>query len=150
MIDIVESVPGAPEELLVTLLNDAMATHGQRPFSEVMVSLAIYGDDVIAEMNASFLDHEGPTDVLAFEQGFDDPESGLYYLGDIAINADLAKREALQRHIPWEEELVLYATHGMLHLLGFRDKTDEERAAVRAAERELLSRHGITPHWDGE
>ena len=148
MIEFVRAVRGAPKKRLSAVLDDAISLHRGEDPAGVSIAIMMLDDAAIAEMNASFLGHDGPTDVIAFEHGFDDPESGRFYLGDVAVNAEMARREAAARGIPWQEELILYAAHGTLHLLGFRDKTVRERAKVRTAERELLARHGIVPHWD--
>lgn len=94
-------------------------------------------------MNGAYLGHEGATDVLAFDDGDLDPETGRMHLGDIAVSLDTAARVAAETGMRFEEEAVLYALHGLLHLLGMRDGTDEGRAAMQAAQREEFARHDL-------
>lgn len=84
------------------------------------------------EHHARFLDDPAPTDVMAFPYG--DPD----LFGEILVNRDMCVREAVARGISPVAEARLYVAHGALHLLGFRDDTDEARARMRAAEAQVL------------
>lgn len=114
---------------------------------KVAVDLMVVSDPEITELNKLHKDKDNPTDVLAFYDGEEDPDENEIHLGDVVISSDTAYRESKERGIPFEEELLLYAVHGVLHLLGFRDKTDEERSSMREAEREVLGNFSIKPNW---
>lgn len=106
---------------------------------EVNVNVAVVTDRRIAELNRAFLNQVGPTDVLAFpftevEKGCDDEE----LFGEIVISAERARHEARLRHIKAELELILYAVHGMLHLVGYDDQTATQEKAMRRRETEVL------------
>ena len=72
--------------------------------------------------------------------------------GELILCADYAKRAALDANWAPASELLLYAIHGMLHLVGMDDQTDDGRQEMRDAEREMLlelgiegaARHGLT------
>jgi probable rRNA maturation factor len=88
------------------------------------LSLALVGDEEIAEMNDEYLSHEGPTDVISFE--LERPDGAP--LGDIYIGAQQAERQAEELGVPFEEELLRLAMHGTLHVLGYDHPEGEDRA----------------------
>jgi probable rRNA maturation factor len=144
------AAPPAAGELpgvAATVLDDCLAAHGRDP-AATAVDLQVLDDAAIARLNAAHTGRAGPTDVLAFPDDEPDPDDGFVHLGDVAVSAETARREAAARGVPPGEELLLYAVHGVLHLLGFRDGTEAERTAMRRAERQALARHGIEPHWE--
>jgi probable rRNA maturation factor len=96
------------------------------------------------EMNRAYKNRDEATDVLAFEDGEPDPETGEFYLGDVVVSLETAAREAAARKTAARDEAALYALHGLLHLLGYRDGTAQERAAMEAAQAEIFNRHGLT------
>ena len=106
---------------------------------EVNVSVAIVTDERIAELNRTFLDHVGPTDVLAFPLGeLEDGAESESVFGEIVISADRAVDEAGRRKVDPTVELILYAVHGMLHLVGYDDRSSGEVKKMRRRESEIL------------
>lgn len=95
--------------------------------AEVAVDLSIIDDVEMIELNRRFKAKECTTDVLAFYDGEPDSDEGYYHLGDVAVSADTAAREADLLGVDIQEELLLYAVHGVLHLLGLRDGSDVEK-----------------------
>jgi len=61
-------------------------------------------------------------------------------LGDVAISVDTANRQAAAREWEVAEETALLLVHGILHLLGHEDDTDEGAEVMRAAETRILGR----------
>ena len=112
----------------------------------VDLSVALLSDPEIARLNARWLKHRGPTDVISF------PLSGpaeAVLRGTLAVGVDTALRESGRRgHAPYHE-LMLYVAHGALHLLGHDDATPGQRARMRRAERDLLAALDL-PHVYGE
>ncbi|KEF42547.1 MAG: rRNA maturation factor [Cyanobium sp. CACIAM 14] len=102
------------------------------------LGLELCDDAAIAELNRSWRQMTGPTDVLAFaaQEGApplppaatDDDEAWLE-LGDIVISLDTARRQADAAGHTLEQELLFLASHGLLHLLGW-DHPDEASLAV--------------------
>jgi probable rRNA maturation factor len=103
------------------------------------VSVAIVDDPTIHRLNRQFLEHDYPTDVLSFALA-EPPRVE----GEIIASIDTARREAAEAGWAPEDELLLYAVHGALHLVGYRDKTSAEAAVMRTAERSVLARLGVT------
>lgn len=107
---------------------------------EGTLSLAVVDTDEITELNRRFLGRAQPTDVLSFP--LKDDNSDLF--GEVVICADIAAREASERGIEFDTELTLYALHGLLHLLGYDDETDQLREQMQKREQEILSQFGIS------
>jgi probable rRNA maturation factor len=106
------------------------------------VSVAIVDDPTMHRLNAQFLNHDYPTDVLSFLLDRD----GDRLEGEIIASADTAIRNAKEFGWPPADELLLYVIHGTLHLIGFDDSTDALQGVMRAAEAEHLARFGLEPH----
>jgi probable rRNA maturation factor len=96
------------------------------PGAEVCVLLT--DDERMTALNKQFRQVDDTTDVLSFPAG-DFPNSPL---GDIAISVPCAKRQAQARGVPLDVELTYLAIHGGLHLMGFDDEKDEDRATMVA------------------
>lgn len=73
-------------------------------------------------LNRRFLRHDFDTDVLAFPM---EPD-----FGEVVISTDYAVAESAKRGIPVREELMRYAAHGLLHLLGYDDHRPADRRAM--------------------
>lgn len=128
-----------PQDLLQRVLGGAFERRGGS--GSAMVNLLITDDTEIAKMNKLYLDHEGPTDVLSFDDG--DEEDGILLLGDIAVSADTARTMAQLKEMSFDEELTLYCLHGLLHLLGMRDHDDDLREQMMKAQEEEFALHGL-------
>jgi probable rRNA maturation factor len=135
------------------------------------VSIAIVDDAEIHRINREFLGHDYPTDVISFL--LNDPSSGLektsgsnpfpfeefendglpgndrnwkdHLDGELIVSSETAAREALAHGWSPEAELLLYVVHGLLHLCGYDDLTDEARPVMRSREREYLALWGFCP-----
>ncbi|QDS88670.1 Endoribonuclease YbeY [Rosistilla ulvae] len=103
------------------------------------ISIGVVDDENMQRLNQKFLQHDYTTDCLSFVY----EESDDAISGELILCADYASREAVEFDWQPESELLLYAVHGMLHLMGMEDSTDEGRQAMRDEEREILSRLGI-------
>lgn len=90
----------------------------------------------MAELNEKFLQHQGPTDVLAFDYG--DRKDKHVLLGEIVVCKDEAVRQARRFRTCWQSELVRYLAHGTLHLLGYDDHGQSQRLKMKQQENRLL------------
>ena len=90
------------------------------------------------ELNRDYRGKDRPTDVLSFSQLEGEPmqpeEEEPVALGDIVISIDTAKRQAAEKGHSLSDELDLLVVHGMLHLLGYDDETDEQAEVMREHE----------------
>jgi probable rRNA maturation factor len=124
----------------------ALAALG-RPDGEVEVLLV--GDAEIAGVNARFLGIVASTDVLAFPLEVPGAPGGL--LGQVVLSADTARRQARRLHVPVALELDLLVTHGILHLVGYDDRSPLEASLMHRRERDLLEMTARVPErlWEG-
>jgi probable rRNA maturation factor len=133
------------------LVEAIQATLRRHNTPAAQLSVALVDDSRIAELNREHLDHEGPTDVLAFDlrdrigegrsDGIGPGGDGLE--GELVISVDVAAREASRRGHGVDAEVALYAVHGTLHLLGYDDQQDEEAARMHELEDDILSSLGM-------
>ena len=96
---------------------------------EKELSILLVGDLEIADLNATYLNREGPTNVIAFpmqEGEFADISPDL--LGDVVISVDTAAREGATAGIDVETRTVELLVHGVLHLMGYDHEHDEDDA----------------------
>lgn len=92
-------------------------------------------DDELLEVNKKHLNHDYYTDIITFDYTRRNKISGELFISEDRI-ADNAK----QNGEPVERERNRVVAHGILHLIGFGDKTDEEKALMRLKEDEILDR----------
>ncbi len=101
------------------------------------LSLVFVSDHVIKRLNRRYLNHFRVTDVLAFSFSTSSAEKQPF-LGEVIISPMRAKVYAKQFKIPFEEELMRYVCHGILHLRGYLDHSVREKWVMRKAEDKLL------------
>jgi probable rRNA maturation factor len=135
----VARVPGGRRRLARDLQRLAAWT-AQRYARALEVSFVVLGDDEMAELHERYAGVPGPTDVLAFPLA-DDP----VLLGEVLVCAETARREAAARGHSAYDELLLYAVHGVLHLVGHDDHEPADRRRMRGAERRALTALGAEP-----
>ena len=119
------------------VLADAGITGGE-------VSIAVVDDVRMHELNRRYLDHDYPTDVLSFVLARDGEDLD----GQIVVSFDYAAREAARYGWNADDELLLYAIHGALHLVGHDDLNPEAKREMRQAERKYLAMFDLAPQYD--
>lgn len=85
----------------------------------------------MCRLHKKFLQDPSPTDILTFEYF---TEGGAFVEAEIFIAPQQVRKQAEALCLPFAEELRRVLVHGILHLLGWGDKTPEEQAAMRRAE----------------
>ena len=108
-------------------------------------------DSEMRRLNRRFCGLSGTTDVLAWRGGWTIPQTGLPSPGEIACNLELARRSAREHGSSIEAEAVLYAVHGLVHLLGGEDDTPRGRRAMREVELAAIEEAGLRVcggEWD--
>lgn len=107
------------------------------------VSLVIVADDEMAQLHESYTGVPGTTDVLTFD--LRESAGDACVEGEIILCLDEAKRQAGERNHPVRHELLLYAVHGLLHLLGEDDHDEAAYQRMHAREDALLRELGLGP-----
>ena len=97
----------------------------------------------MTRLHQQWMDLPGPTDVLSFPMdelrpGTPGAPSAPGMLGDVVICPQVAEQQALEAGHSSEEEMLLLATHGILHLLGYDHAVAEEEQVMFALQRRLL------------
>ena len=93
-------------------------------FSVGNLNYAFFDDEGLKALNNKFLNHDYYTDVISFNES-----KGFVINGDIAISVERVKENSIKYNTFFEKEMLRVMAHGLLHLMGFDDKTDLERIA---------------------
>lgn len=92
-------------------------------------------DDYLLEVNKQYLDHDYYTDIITF----DNSEEEDKLEGDVFVSVDRVRDNAETLNVPFETEFRRVLIHGLLHLMGYEDSTDELKLQMRAKEDECLT-----------
>jgi probable rRNA maturation factor len=114
---------------LATLLEFAADSEPALSDSRWQMTLRICDDDTIAELHGRFFADPTPTDVITFPSG-EAPDAGDVYLGDVVVSVETAASQSGDAGHSPEREIAFLALHGLLHLCGYDDTSDELRAAM--------------------
>ena len=90
-------------------------------------------DDYLIEKNMHFLKHDTLTDVITFDYCYEEIISG-----DILISTERVKANALKYDVDFLTELHRVMVHGLLHLLGYKDKRESDALLMRQKENYYL------------
>ena len=145
--------------VLATLREEGVS--GQAELTVVFVDEAH-----IADLNAQYMNKQGPTDVLAFpidaveaepnngpgaiSRGPDRPDTEFsdlpLLLGDVIVCPEVAQHQFSDHAGTFEDEMALLLVHGVLHVMGHDHMEPDQREEMQRREREILAKH----HWRGD
>jgi probable rRNA maturation factor len=97
------------------------------------ISYIFCDDDYLLKLNEEYLDHDTYTDIITFDYSV-----GKILQGDIYVSTERVEENAREYNVSFEEELRRVLIHGVLHLAGYKDKTDEESSLMRKKEEEKM------------
>ena len=117
---------------------------------ETEVTVLLVSEREMSGYNERFMKRSGPTDVLSFPvedllPGVvpeHDPHGPPLMIGDVFIAPSYVRRQAAEIQVPFEDELALMVTHGILHLIGYDHQADAEAERMEQREREILGSVG--------
>ncbi len=109
-----------------------------RPLTD-RIALRISTDRVLREFNKKFTGLDEATDVLSFENEYDDPQDGSHMLGDILISFEKAGEQSVLGGHTLEQELEMLLVHGVLHLCGYDHGTQREYMKMSTLQDEILA-----------
>lgn len=98
-------------------------------------------DEYLLGINQQYLQHDTYTDIITF-----DYVEGKVLSGDIYISTERVRENALIYHVDFENELKRVLSHGVLHLCGYKDKTDADAAQMREKENFAISLFSTINH----
>jgi probable rRNA maturation factor len=96
------------------------------------INIIFCSDEYLLEVNKQYLNHDYYTDIITFNYNTDKVN------GDLFISLDRVADNANQNNVPRETELLRVIIHGVLHLLGYNDKTPKEEKIIRAKEDDCI------------
>ena len=106
------------------------------------LSVILAGHDIVRSLNRDYRDGDYDTDVLSFPLG--DPDA---VDGEVYVNLDYAAEHHERFSATFDQEAHRYVVHGLLHLLGYDDRIEEGRKAMRLLEDHYLGL--LTPSFEG-
>lgn len=91
-------------------------------------------DDALLKINKEFLKHDYYTDIITFDLSAspEDLDSDIY------ISLDRIQENSVTFKTDYHQELLRVIFHGILHLQGFKDETEEEQQIMREEEESLI------------
>jgi probable rRNA maturation factor len=98
------------------------------------VTIVFCSDAFLLEMNKTHLQHDYYTDIITFDYC-----EGDLISGDLFISLDTVSSNASDLKIEFIDEVHRVCVHGLLHLLGFKDKQDQDQLEMRSQEDLMLS-----------
>ncbi|MCX7767465.1 MAG: rRNA maturation RNase YbeY [Flavobacteriales bacterium] len=103
-------------------------------FSVEQISINLVTDEDILKINETFLKHNYYTDVITF-----DYTQNSKLCGEIFISLDRVKENAKIYNSTFKDEFLRVLAHGLLHLMGYSDKTTSLRENMQQAENEAIN-----------
>ncbi|MEW2920634.1 rRNA maturation RNase YbeY [Muricauda sp. ANG21] len=97
-------------------------------------------DDYLLELNRQYLNHDTLTDIITF-----DYSDGSTISGDVFISTERVSENANNYGVDFDNELLRVMSHGVLHLMGYGDKTDSEVKLMREKEEEKIKMFHVEP-----
>ncbi|MBR1489501.1 MAG: rRNA maturation RNase YbeY [Bacteroidales bacterium] len=102
------------------------------------IAVIFCSDNYILDVNIKYLQHDYFTDIITFDYC-----EGNVLSGDLFISIDSVRENATFYGSEFADELNRVIVHGVLHLIGYDDHTEEDIAQMRAKENYYLSQRGL-------
>ena len=118
------------ENLLEFWVDNVVIKHG---FTIGEINYIFCDDTYLHKLNVEFLQHDTLTDVISFDNTL-----GKLVSGDIYISIERVADNAKDFKVSFMEELHRVMIHGVLHYMGFKDKSEADIEKMRNAENEAL------------
>lgn len=95
-------------------------------------------DEQLHKINLEYLQHDTLTDIISF-----DYSDGKQLQGEIYISIERINDNAQKFKVSFENELLRVMIHGVLHFMGYKDKSPEEQQQMRQKENEAISKFSL-------
>ena len=126
-----KEIPGFNSEFFVLSLTNVIEKE-LKVIGEI--SIIFVSDSYLLEMNQKYLNHDYYTDIITFDYC----EMNIVS-GDLFISVDRVQENAESFDVDFLTELQRVMIHGVLHLCGYKDKTEEEERLMRELENKYLN-----------
>jgi len=128
------------QEVLKKVVNKIFDSEGVT--GNVGINLLFTGDKKIASLNKQFLGRNEPTDVISFgsKRRLVPTKNLKGFIGEVVISLDTAEYNAKRFNTTIQKEIFLYVIHGVLHLMGYGDKTKKEQRIIQEKQNKILEK----------
>ena len=123
------------EETAKTWISKCIESRG---FTEGEINYIFCDDNYLLKLNVEFLEHDTLTDIISFDYTI-----GKLISGDIFVSIERVKENAQKFSQTVDNEINRVIIHGILHYMGYQDKTDEAKAIMRSEEDICLARINV-------
>lgn len=127
----IREVPGVNPEFLFAWYTH-VCTVEQKELGDITVIFC--SDDYLLEMNREHLQHDYYTDIITF-----DYSEEMIISGDLFVSVDRVRDNAEHMSVSFFDELCRVCVHGLLHLCGYKDKSEKDELLMRQKEDEMLA-----------
>ena len=105
----------------------------EKDFELGEINYIFCNDEYLHKINVEFLQHDTYTDIISFDYTL-----GKNISGDIYVSIERVKENAQKFNVTFDNELHRVIIHGILHYLGYKDKTEEQKKEMRNKENQCL------------
>lgn len=116
-----------PKEENLTNWLESIADSEEKKLSEL--TYVFCSDDYLLNINRQYLNHDYYTDIITFPY-----KQGKEIESDIFISIDRVKENAIEFNSTFKQEILRVIAHGLLHLMGYKDHTEEDKKVMREKE----------------
>lgn len=121
-----EDLPETVSTQYIPWLEDLISTEGKKLGS---INYVFCDDEYLLNVNQDYLQHDYYTDIITF-----DNVKGKTIAGEIFVSLQRVSDNASTLSKDYEEELRRVLAHGILHLCGYKDKSEDEEKEMRSKE----------------
>lgn len=122
--------PDLPWDRVGSWLRQVITAEGK---SLQSIRIRFCSDDHLLQLNRQYLDHDYYTDILTFPMSYDPIDT------DIIISVERVIDHAEKYNVTTAHELSRVMVHGVLHMCGYQDHTEEEQRVMRSKEQDYLA-----------
>jgi len=119
-------LPKLKKRKLISWIKNVIQSEGMKVGE---ISFIFCSDNYLLEVNKKYLDHDYFTDIITF-----DYVEGIVIQGDIFISVDRVKENSVTFKTRFEDEIHRILVHGILHLLGYKDKLKKDKSLMTSKE----------------
>lgn len=118
------------------ILNLVQFAFNELKISFSYIEISFISDKMIKNYNKTYLNHDYATDIITFDYSKNQKEINA----ELLISAETALSNSTQFNTDYGSEIVRLISHGILHLAGYKDKTETQKKVMRKKENELINK----------